>query len=323
MTLRVAAYDPNGGQAWDELVRRSKNGTFLFYRQFMDYHSDRFTDASALVYDDHRLVALMPASRHAAAEGDEIRSHGGLTYGGVICDQHMSVSLMLGVFGALLNHYRQTGAASLLYKAVPHVYHTMASEEDLYALFRCSAQLVRRDVAAAIDMTERPAVSKGRRGAIKQGMANAIVCDESHDWNGFISMETALLAEKYATQPAHTGDELALLHGRFPDHVRLFTASRDGRLLAGTVIFDTGRCAHAQYISSTREGRDLRALDVLFDWLLRDLFSHRRWFDFGISTEQSGRVLNIGLAENKESWGARSIVYDQYRIDFKALSSVI
>jgi hypothetical protein len=61
----------------------------------------------------------------------------------------------------------------------------------------------------------------------------------------------------------------------------------------------------------------------LFDWLLRDLFSHRRWFDFGISTEQSGRVLNIGLAENKESWGARSIVYDQYRIDFKALSSVI
>ena len=40
--------------------------------------------------------------------------------------------------------------------------------------------------------------------------------------------------------------------------------------------------------------------------LIEDVFSAKRWFDFGISTEDDGRILNQGLIEQKEGFGARA-----------------
>ena len=38
------------------------------------------------------------------------------------------------------------------------------------------------------------------------------------------------------------------------------------------------------------------------------------YFDFGISTEQNGSYLNLKLLENKESFGARAVIYDFYEL---------
>ncbi len=48
---------------WDNFVQRSKQGTFLFNRSYMDYHADRFLDCSLLVYRKVRLYALLPANK--------------------------------------------------------------------------------------------------------------------------------------------------------------------------------------------------------------------------------------------------------------------
>lgn len=312
MALRANPYRCDDQSTWNEFVQRSKNGTFLLERQFMEYHADRFVDASLMIFNGERLVALLPASLHETSSAAEVRSHGGLTYGGLISDQRMSASGMLEVMSTVISHYRDEGIRRLLYKAIPHIYHSMPAEEDLYALFRHGARLVRRDIAATVEMHNRVPVSKGRKWAIKQGQANDIALSESSDWTGFMAMESMLLEEKYGVSPVHSAAELEALQCQFPEQVRLFTAVQGDVLLAGTVIFDTSNCAHAQYISSTHEGRNMRALDVLFDWLLKDVFSSRKWFDFGISTEKDGLMLNTGLSDNKESWGARSVVYDQY-----------
>lgn len=312
MGLRATPYRSEDQSTWNEFVQRSKNGTFLFQRQFMEYHADRFVDASLMILNEDKPVALLPASLHDNDSALEVRSHGGLTYGGLISDQRMSASSMLEVMSAVISHYRGSGVHTLLYKPVPHIYHSMPAEEDLYALFRNGAQLVRRDVATVLETSSRAPVTKGRKWAVKQGRGNGIAVSESSDWEGFMAMETALLEEKYGVRPVHNAAELEALHHQFPQQVRLFTAVREDELLAGTIIFDTPHCVHAQYISSTRDGRDLRALDVLFDWLLGDMFSSCKRFDFGISTENEGQTLNAGLSDNKESWGARSVVYDQY-----------
>jgi hypothetical protein len=202
----------------------------------------------------------------------------------------------------------------MLYKAIPSIYHKLPSQEDLYALFRLDAQLVRRDVASTVKLASRLPLTKGRKWAIKQGRSHGIQVQLSSDWSAFMEMEAALLMEKYGVRPVHTGGELAMLAARLAGSIALYTATLSGELLGGTVIFDCGGCVHAQYISSTPRGRELCALDALFSWLLDDVYASREWFDFGISTEQSGRYLNSGLAANKESWGARSVVYDQYLV---------
>src|SRR5207302_472359 len=83
------------------------------------------------------LVALLPASR----EDDNVVSHGGLTYGGFVTDHEMSGSEMEGVFASALSWLREHGVRRLIYKSIPHIYHTAPAEEDLYWLFRAGARL--------------------------------------------------------------------------------------------------------------------------------------------------------------------------------------
>lgn len=91
----IKRYSDGCKDEWDDFVRDSRNGTFLFMRGYMDYHADRFADFSLMAYRDGRLHALLPA--HCTAT--EFCSHRGLTYGGVVTDEKMTAALMLELFG--------------------------------------------------------------------------------------------------------------------------------------------------------------------------------------------------------------------------------
>ncbi|GAB3825764.1 hypothetical protein GCM10028895_35770 [Pontibacter rugosus] len=100
----------------------------------------------------------------------------------------------------------------------------------------------------------------------------------------------------------------------FPENIKLYAATKDGALLAGALMYETSTVAHAQYLAASEKGRNLHALEVLVDWLLTEVYPHKSYFSFGVSTEQQGQYLNEGLVWNKESYGARTIVHDFYEI---------
>ena len=103
-----------------------------------------------------------------------------------------------------------------------------------------------------------------------------------------------------------------LLRQRFPQHIRLFTATRAGRVMGGTVIYATPMVTHAQYISASPEGKQLRVIDRLFDYILHEMEWPSHYFDFGTSNEDDGRVLVEPLIYQKEGFGGRGICYDWY-----------
>jgi hypothetical protein len=84
--------------------------------------------------------------------------------------------------------------------------------------------------------------------------------------------------------------------------------------LAGAVIYETHNVAHAQYLANSDKGRDLGALDLVIDRLLKDVYQKKTFFDFGISTTDNGHFLNSGLLAQKEGFGARAWVHDFYEI---------
>lgn len=310
--VRAVAYEAARKSEWDEFVASSKNGVFLFRRDYVEYHADRYPDASLMFYDAAgRLVGLLPAT---AREG-VVSSHGGLTFGGVVSGDSMKAALMLDVFAAMIARLRADGHARLVYKAVPHIYHRAPAEEDLYALFRHGARLVRRDLSSTLDLSARLPFSKGRKWAVKQARKNGLAVVRSSDFETFMAIEERVLGAKYGKRPVHTAAELELLAGRFPDHIKLFAAARAGEMLAGVVMYESGPVAHAQYIAAGEEGKRAGAADLILDHLINDYYSGKRYFDFGISTEQGGRHLNPGLAENKQGFGARAVVYDFYELD--------
>jgi len=306
--IRVTSYESADRKRWDDVVRVSKNGTFLLERDYLEYHSDRFVDRSLLVWDDESLLALLPLSER----NGQCSSHGGLTYGGFVTSARMSVATMLEVFEATRRHLLDAGVASIVYKPVPHIYHRFPAEEDLYALFRYDARLIRVDASTTCSPTERAPMAKGRKWAVGKATRASVVVEPSTSFAEFIDFANVQLQGKYDTSATHTGAELELLAKRFPENIKLWTVRIDGELAAGVVVYETPMVAHAQYISSSDKGREVFAQDAIVDRLLTHEYASKRWFDFGISTEEHGRFLNAPLSANKESWGARTTVYAWY-----------
>ena len=125
-------------------------------------------------------------------------------------------------------------------------------------------------------------------------------------------MLTTNLMNKYGAKPVHTLQEIELLSSRFPENIRLFTAEKDGKILGGTVLYVTPTVVHSQYISASAEGKNLRVNDAIFDYLLHGCEWHARYFDFGTSNDEDGRILVEPLIYQKEGFGGRGICYDWY-----------
>lgn len=297
-------------QDWDQVVKDSKNGNFLHLRNYMDYHAHRFDERSVVITKQGRPIAVFPCNRVT----DQVISHGGLTYGGLIYGVDVRAADVLEVFRQLVRYYKQTGIKSLLYKAIPHIFHSYPAEEDIYALFRLNAKLYRRDISTVIQMDKRIKISELRRRNVKKSVKNGVEIQEGIFFEDYHQLLTQVIS-KFGTQPVHSAAELQLLQSRFPDSIRLFGAFKDGRLLAGTLIYDFAHVAHAQYLASSDEGREVGALDFVLAHLIENVFSSKQYFSLGISTEDNGQYLNDGLLFQKEGFGGRGIAHDFYELD--------
>ena len=309
----IIRYDASMTARWDEFARMSRNGTMLHQRGYMDYHSDRFKDCSLVALHEGKLCALLPA----CVEGDTLWSHRGLTYGGWLVPlKHFDATVMVEVMDAACQWMVGNSIKRLVYKPVPHIYHRYPCEEDLYALFRHQAKLIETNISTTIDLTCPLPLDRGNKSGANAARKAGINVGPSEDWEGYWRLLSSLLDERYGTRPVHTLDEMRLLHGRFPEGIRLYTATLDGEMLAGVVMYLSQPGAHCQYIGASPQGKDSKALTLLFDYLIGEAkASGYRYFDFGISNEDHGRYLNEGLVRQKSRLGGRGIVYNTFEID--------
>lgn len=318
--MNLVPYSADLRDLWDDIVHFSRNGTFLLHRDYMDYHRDRIEDASVLCFSDKgRVIGLFPAAAVRAEQ--RIVSHSGLTYGGLILPEKTTTTEVLEIYDALLPYYRKQGFTRLSVKPIPYIYHRIPSDDELYALFRNGAVLGFRAVSSCLRFDERPPISTLRKRKIKKAKSSQIQIFESNDFEDFWFLLSSILEDRHHVRPVHTLREIRELKARFLHRIKLYLAqSFDGKLLAGTLLYLSNKVAHAQYIATSEEGRKMGALDLLFIHLIEerpfatDCHEPPTYFDFGISTEQGGRWLNEGLIFQKEGFGARAIVYDQYTL---------
>lgn len=313
--MRIERYTLAHKDVWDAFVKESKNGTFLFLRDYMDYHADRFPDHSLLAFSDEgKLLAILPAT---AKDKTQITSHAGLTYGGLVMSRHNTIVEVCRIFESMLVYLREEGFNKLIYKAVPHIYHQLPAEEDLYALTQiCPATLEKRMASTVIDFSNQLPIRERRQRYIRAALRKGVEIIPSTDFAAFWPILNETLERKYDASAVHTLDEIKLLHSHFPNNIHLWLAQQDGETLSGAVLFVTDTCVHAQYLCSSRRGDEVHANEVMVDHILRH-YSSLRYFDFGTSADNFPLGLNESLIAAKESYGCRTVVYDTYHIDLK------
>ena len=312
--MTIVKYTVDQKNNWNEFVRNSKNSHFFFLRDYMEYHSDRFDDFSLMIFDEtDKLIAILPAN----IKENILYSHQGLTFGGFLVDDKMKTETMLEIFELLKQFLKEKNIVKIVYKCIPYIYHTKPSEEDRYALFRNEAKLIRRDVTSTIDLTEQVRYSKGRKWTINKAKKESIEIFESNDYEIFWELLTGVLESNHEAKPLHTLEEIKELANLFPKNIKLFLAKKDERVASGALIYENQNIVHTQYLANSGEGREIGALDLLIDYLIKDIYKNKKYFDFGISNEDAGRYLNTGLIAQKEGFGARAVVHDFYELEIK------
>lgn len=310
-TITVRKYKPSDYQLWNAFISEAKNATFLFHRDFMEYHKDRFEDFSLIVESEGKWLCVIPANK---AE-NKIISHQGLTYGGLVYSEKLKLEKVILIFEELLKYLQEHHFSSFKIKCLPSIYASHFSNEIDYALFLSKAQLIRRDALAVIDLTKKQAYSKDRKEGVKRGEKNKLEIREELNFEPF--WNTILLPnlkQKHNAKPVHSLEEIKFLKEKFPEKIKQFSVYHDNKIVAGTTIFETDLVAHSQYISGNELKNELGSLDFLHHYLFTTVYQNKKYFDFGISNENEGKNVNQGLSYWKESFGANTVTQDFYEV---------
>lgn len=315
-SYKIIKYTSEHYQMWNNFVANAKNATFLFHRDFMEYHSDKFQDFSLLIFDEkENLKAILPANILDA----NLYSHQGLTYGGLVLDASCKLSEVIQLNYQLLKYLSEAGILKLQLKIIPAIYNNLPSDEMEYLSFLLDAKLIRRDAIAILDLSHKMEISRVRKRGIETGKKHQLQIIEEDTFDSFWKeLLIPNLNFKYNTNPVHSLEEITYLKSKFPKLIRQFNVYFENKLVGGVTVFITKNVIHPQYISGNTAFNNLYGgLDYLYNYLITNVFKDEKYFDFGISNENNGRYLNESLHYWKESFGARTIVQNFYEVETK------
>jgi hypothetical protein len=321
--IAVKAYAEADAQAWDDFIGRSINGTIFHKKKFLGYHPPtRFTDSSLMFYMKNTLTAVFPAAIIEDHGKKVLKSHPGSSFGCLVVDTPPGILEANQMVHELMKYAAMKGCARIEFRIAPKIYNIYPTDELDFA-FRLNGFEV-RDVELAtciplekfgpspseenIIKTFDDACRRSTRKAISNGV-DARITQDLANFSAFWDVLAENLV-KHGTKPTHTKEELLDLKKRFADDVQLVGVFDNGALIAGIVTFVVNsNAAHVFYFGSLYAHQEKRGLNLAVLRLIEFGLSRKlKFVNFGISTEQGGRVVNWGLFRFKESFGGHGAV---------------
>tara|TARA_A100001388_G_C28752910_1_gene493251 strand:- start:176 stop:1117 length:942 start_codon:yes stop_codon:yes gene_type:complete len=309
--MEIVRYSNELRNLWNENLVLSRTPHFMFHRDYIEYHSDRFEDCSFIFINRKgKIVALFPAN----IDGEIIFSHQGLSFGGLILSKTALSIDVHEIFSVLISWIaKNTSVKKLIYKKIPEIYSTQPNQEDLYYLHKLGASIFRRDLSTTINLNDPLPFQSMRRRLAQKGAKADLKIQKSTPSEIWPTLESVLF-ERHNVRPVHSMSEMTLLRNLFQENIFCWAAKYKESVLSCVIIYDACSVAHAQYIANSELGRSFGALDFLFQELIEIHYADNLFFDFGISCEKEGTYLNQGLINQKQGFGGRGIVHDFYEL---------
>lgn len=307
----IKQYESQDYNQWNAFIEKAKNATFLFHRDFMEYHSDRFLDCSLIVLKDEKLVSVIPAN----SVENEIFSHQGLTYGGFVFAEKINGNEVYEIFIEVLSYLKNQGFKKLFLKEIISIYNKLPSHEIGCFLIQKNAVLFRRDLNLVLDFAKLSLISKSKQKHFRKVSNLGLEIREELVFDNFWDkVLVPRLLEKHGSKPVHTKKEIKYLQDKFPENIIQYNCYFEDEIIAGITIFKFDRIIKSQYGATTLKGEKYRALDFLYFKLIEIYKNDFLYFDMGTVTENQGKTFNSGLLRQKEELGCSIYNQDFYEI---------
>ncbi|AWK04978.1 FemAB family protein [Flavobacterium crocinum] len=310
----IKKYNHDYFSIWNDFIDQSKNGTFLFHRDFMEYHKDRFEDFSLLIFEEEKLKAILPTN----IKGNIVYSHQGLTYGGLVFSSKLNAEKVELILDEILLFLRGNKIETFYYKPISDFYFSSGNKETEFFLLKRGAVLERKEMNLAVNLSVPLKISRSKLKHFRRIENLDLDIIEEEDFNPFWEkvLEPRLL-EKHNAKPVHSKEEMAFLKSKFPKNIKQYSAYRNDEIIAGITIFETKNVVKSQYGATSKIGEEFRALDFLFINLIHKYKRKgKHFFDMGIVNSDT-EDYNAGLLKQKEELGCTVYSQDFYKIEIK------
>lgn len=314
MKVEIVRYTEEHANAWNELVSKSINGTFLHSRSFFDHNPlNKQDDCSFLYYKKNKVAGVIPCNLYEREGKRILHSYMRSTYGGFVVNEENGVEEAVEMVEKLIAEAKALDVQEIIIRNPFRIFQRQLCDETDYAMWYHGFTLKSRELEIAIDLRAAAAdklklrYNNGTKYNVKKAV-KFVQVSESDDYKTFWYLLEQNLLEKHGTKPVHSLDGFNILKSNVgDDKIKLFAGFVDNKMVCGVVTFLFRNTAiHAQYIGSDSACQDIRPLNAVIDYIIE--WGHREkfeYFNLGTANEQGGRVINNGLFHFKEGFGGR------------------
>ncbi len=306
--IEVIPYNKTLKKEWDCFVNQSKNGLFLFQRDFMEYHKSRFTDSSLMLFEKGNVKALFPGNK----VGNSFYSHQGLTFGGILTKADLYTNKFIEYFQSFNLYLKHNNFKDVYIRSIPEIYKSHPGGEEEYCLHHSGAKIEACSLSSCIPLQTSHSISRNRKRNLAKSFEYNITSKPSDKWEEFWDVMLKNMHSKYNSNPVHSLNEINHLRRLFPAHILLFESSTDNELLAGAIIFKYKNVIKVQYAHASAKGKEYGAIDNLYTYLINYYKKDYHYIDFGTSNGESDKQINNSLLMQKEGFGARGVAYNSF-----------
>lgn len=326
--LKIKTYDDNYSEKWDDFVmNHSVNGTFLQTKNFLDYHGDRFDDASIIIYKGNDTTVAVISACTIYEDGKKIFSaHQGSTFGGiVIADNFYNIEHVEAIVTVLEEYLIENEYNEVCLKCTSDIFARQNGNLLYYFLFQ-RGYISYDEISFYVDFGQYNAdiasnFNAGRRRDYKYSLKNGLAfrrIETADEIRTFYDILCGNLL-KFDAKPVHSFEEITdFKESRLRDIVEFYGVFYGEHMIASSMIFvfdNVGGNAvfHTQYLAADQSSLKMYPMNFM-DYNLIQTARDRgfRYFSFGTSTHEHGKVLNKPLAEFKEGFGTQYGVNKTY-----------
>ena len=309
--LEVVKYSPDKKKEWDEFVKESDIPVFMFLRDYLEYHKDRFNSLSLMVYDKKKLKAVLPGH----VKERTYYSHQGLTFGGLIKKKNIRYVDTLGIYNAISIYLKSRGILDVSVKLHPSFYSETYDQSQMY-MFQSKLKSYSDLKLGACIYTHKHNFPKSSIEKRKLKLED-FELTTSEDYESFWSILENNLSLFHNTKPVHSLKEITYLTKIFPNNIQLYIAKnkRTGKIDAGAVLYKFKNVLKLQYQAASEQGRTNRASHALYYGFISKFKNEVDHIDLGNCMDDVD-VVNTNLLYIKERFGAK--VYSMLSFEYSS-----
>jgi hypothetical protein len=289
---------------WDNFVFSSINGTIFHTRKFLNYHpTERFIDASILIYKNNKLVCVLPCCKN----NDLYFSHKGATYGGpVFSNDVFNIKDLKTIIDLIFEYYQN----KIEFRTANTIYFFKNTDSLIY-LLSCKTKMslelawyihVDKNI---IDSIKNVRNKQSLIDIVKSNEYSCRLYNDENSYSDFYNILSKNLRNKHNAMPTHTLDELIKLKNILCDKMGIYLVKDISGLIYSGIVFIkvTSVCWYTIYISKNIDiNKPNQTLLLIVSTMQQNAKAENvTYIDFGITTENWGSILNVGLSYYKES----------------------